>query len=193
MNNRRLLLLWALFLAGMLSGARLGKVGEGFFAQQCDSLFTAWLDLRAEKAFAAVLRSSLLGNVGFIIASILLGLSAAGLPLIGCLPLLRGLGLGVICGKLYSEFALRGLSGSLLLMIPGAIFSIFGLLLICKENMDSAQAFGFAAKNKCFPDSWQGLREHLMRCAVLAIPAICGSVLDGATAALFGSFLGVDI
>ncbi|MDR3344631.1 MAG: stage II sporulation protein M [Oscillospiraceae bacterium] len=189
MDNRRLLLLWVLLLAGLLAGARLCRLADGFFAQQCHALFAEWLDLRGGRAFWAVLRSSLLSNVIFAIAATLLGLSAAGLPLLGCLPLLRGLGLGVLCGTLYGDFALRGLGGSLLLIVPGSLAAIFGLLLTCKENMDSAQAFGYAAKNKCFPDDWRGLREHLARCAALLTFAICGAVLDGVCAALFGRFL----
>ena len=187
--NRRLLLLWGLFLAGMLAGARFSRIEDGFFAQQADALFASWLELSGSKSFIAVLRSSLMTNIAFGLASTLLGLSAAGLPLLGCLPLLRGLGLGVLCGKLYGDFALRGLGGNLLLVLPGALVAVFGLLLMCKENMDSAQAFGSAAKNKRFPDEWRGLREHLTRCAALLVFAVLGAILDGISAVLFGGFL----
>jgi hypothetical protein len=187
-ENKRLLLLWGLFLAGMLAGARLSRNTEGFFAQQCARLFESWLDLSLSRDFFPVLRSSITTSAAFAIASVLLGISAAGLPLLGCLPLLRGLGLGVLCGKLYGEFALRGLAGSILLILPGAAASVFGLLLMCKENMDSSQAFGSAAKNKFFPEDWHGLREHLRRCAALAVFAVIGALLDASAAAIFGGF-----
>ena len=187
-DNRRLLILWLLFLSGMLAGANLCHITEGFFAQQCDNLFASWLAMNESRSFLAVLRSSLITNLAFAVTSTLMGLSAAGLPLIGCLPLLRGLGLGVLCGKLYSDFALHGLGSNLLLIIPGALVAILGLLLICKENFESAQAFGKAAKTKVFPNDWRGLREHLTHCAALLIFAVLGAVLDGATAVIFGGF-----
>jgi len=185
-HNRRLLLLWLLVLEGMVAGARLSRIPDGFFSQQCGLLFDSWLELSGGQAFGAVMRSSLLTNIAFAIASALLGLSAAGLPLLGCLPLLRGLGLGVLCGRLYREFAMQGLLGNLLLIAPGSLLAVFGLLLMCKENMDSAQAFSDAAKNKSFPEDWRGLREHLTRCAALLVFGVLGSLLDGAVAAVFG-------
>ncbi|MDR0884071.1 MAG: hypothetical protein LBN05_05655 [Oscillospiraceae bacterium] len=187
-ENRRLLLLWGLFAAGMLVGARLSR-GEGAVAAQCAALFDVWLDARAAQDFMRVFISALLTAATYQLVAMLLGLSAVGLPLIGCIPLVRGLGMGVLCGILYVTFGLRGLTGNLLLFLPGALVAAFGLLLTCRESMDSAQAFNFAAKNKHFPDDWRGLREHLLRTGLLMIFPALSALLDAAGAGIFGDWL----
>ncbi|MCL2022913.1 MAG: hypothetical protein FWG82_00895 [Oscillospiraceae bacterium] len=182
--NRRLLLLWVLFAVGMAAGARFCAVGNGFLGEQIDVIFSSWYARSTGDAFWVVLRSSLLTNTIFAAAAILMGLSATGFVLIGCLPLLRGMGLGILSGQLYSEYALQGLWNNLLLLVPGAFFSVFGLLLLCKENMESSQAFGIAAKRGAFPEEWQSTQQHLKRCGVLIAFAILGALLDAGIAAM---------
>ncbi|MDR1805200.1 MAG: stage II sporulation protein M [Clostridium sp.] len=187
--NKRLLLLLGLFLAGMLAGARLCRAEEGFFARQGELLFEAWLSPREARSFLGVLLPSLGCNLIFVLVAVLLGFSVAGVPLIGILPLLRGLGAGLICGRLYADFALVGLAAATLTLIPGTLCAVFGLLLLCRESMESAAALGSAAKNSAMPEEWRGLREHMLRCGALTLFAFAGAVLDAAGAAAFGGIV----
>lgn len=53
--------------------------------------------------------NSLAVNAAFMLAVFVFGLCAVGLPLICVLPVIRGVGIGMLSGYLYSNFALRGL------------------------------------------------------------------------------------
>jgi hypothetical protein len=129
------LVLLGLFGLGVFLGAKTaGSATEGWQAR----LFELLRAQRLNRASLSIL-GSVVGYFGtdfiFLLAAFLLGLCAAGLPFLLLLPVLRGLGLGVVSGWLYMTHGVAGIGYSVLVLYPGAVVSLLVMLAYCKESM----------------------------------------------------------
>lgn len=58
------------------------------------------------------------------------GLSLAGVPFIGAVPVFRGLGLGLVSGYLYRTQGLKGVAYCMLILYPHSVLSV-GAMILC--------------------------------------------------------------
>ena len=129
------LALLALYGLGLLLGAKTAAgASSGWQAQLLELLRTQRMDRAGKNVLA-----NALGYFGtdslFMLAAFLLGLCAAGLPLLLILPVLRGLGMGVLSGWLYMSQGFTGIGYSVLILYPSAVISTLIMLSYCKESM----------------------------------------------------------
>ena len=123
----------------------------------------------------------------FMLAAFLLGLCAAGLPLLLLLPILRGVGTGVVSGWLYMTYGLRGVGYSVLVLCPAAIVSVLIMLSYCKESMLMSGDMLLVLHNK--QDKMESsLRLYITRYLVLLLVSIPAAALD---ALCFAAFSGI--
>ncbi|MDR0531645.1 MAG: stage II sporulation protein M [Oscillospiraceae bacterium] len=134
-ENWQKLALLALYGLGLLLGAKTAaNAGSGWQARLLELL----RDQRLRRAGQSVFANAA-GYFGvdalFLAAAFLLGLCAAGLPLVLLLPVLRGLGMGCLSGWLYLSYGFQGVGYCVLTLYLPAIVSMLILLSGCKQSM----------------------------------------------------------
>lgn len=140
-ENSRIYLLVILFAAGILVGA-ISINGSSAIIEKLTSLIDSYALLKAGQGITENFCNSLSVSGLFIAINIFLGFSLIGYPFIMWLPFLRGMGMGTVCGYLYSSYRLSGLGYSLLIIYPGALVSTFAFVLACNDSCEySKNAF----------------------------------------------------
>ncbi len=135
LKNSRIYLLTALFAVGIVIGA-VSIRRESLIIEKLVSLIDAYTVLKEEQGIGVNFCNSLTLNAVFAALNLFLGFSLIGYPLITWLPFLRGLGIGTVCGYLYSTYRFSGLAYSLLVIYPGAIVSTFAFVLACNDSCE---------------------------------------------------------
>ena len=179
-----LLGLWGL---GLFLGAKTARhAGEGWQARLLELLRAQ----RMGRAGQGILGSAL-GYFGtdflFLLAAFLLGLCAAGLPFLLLLPVLRGLGTGVVSGWMYMTYGVTGMGYSLLVFYPAAIASVMIMLSYCKESM--AMSGDMLLMLTCKLTRTEGnLRAYASRYLLALLMTLLAALLD---ALCFSAFSGI--
>jgi hypothetical protein len=123
----------------------------------------------------------------FMLAAFLLGLCAAGLPFLLLLPVLRGMGTGVVSGWLYMTYGLPGVGYSVLVLCPAAVVSVLIMLAYCKESMLMCGDMALVITGK--QDKMESsLRLYVTRYLVLLLVTVLAAALD---ALCFSAFSGI--
>lgn len=135
LENSRIYLLSALFAIGIVIGA-ISINNESVIIEKLTSLIDSYSILKAEQGIAANFCNSLTVSAAFFTANLFLGFSLIGYPFLMWLPLLKGMGIGGVCGYLYSAYKLSGLAYSLVIIYPGAIVSTFAFILACSDSCE---------------------------------------------------------
>lgn len=134
-GNKRILFLMAMFAAGLVAGAEIIKNENTELTDYIISVFKSFMLQRSKQSLGSILFHSALSVGIYIATAYLLGLCVAGVPIIGVIPFIKGLGPGVIMGYLYSAYKWKGMGYSLLIIFPGTLLSAFALILACGESL----------------------------------------------------------
>lgn len=184
LENSRLIILVLLFAAGIIAGAIIIKKDFELISKT-EELLAEYTLKRAGQGMLQNFKYSLLTNIIFIIFAVFLSFSLIGYPLIMIVPFLKGMGIGVVSGYLYSIYKFMGLGYSLLMIYPGAIFSVFGLLIICNDCCEySKNAYNKSVLGRGHFEKNESKYFLLRQLFFVAITAI-GALIDGASSALF--------
>lgn len=190
-SNWRLLLLLFLFTAGMVAGAsylRSGQETENSYAPKILELLENYRTARATQSMLATFSNSMLSSALLLLLSYTCGLCAIGMPVICSIPIVKGIGTGLISGYFYSQFTLKGLGYSLLLVCPGALLSTFGILLCCNESLlQTKTMYAIAAKGD-IPNDYSGIRPFSLRFFILLLICAGGATLDAVLNRAFVGF-----
>jgi len=186
-RNWQKLALLGLYALGLFLGAKTaGHASSGWQARLLELLRAQRLSRAGLSAFG-----SALGYFGtdflFMLAAFLLGLCAAGLPFLLLLPVLRGMGTGVVSGWLYMACGLPGVGYSVLVLCPAAAVSVLIMLAYCKESMLMSGDMLLVLGNR--QDQMESsLRLYVTRYLVLLLVSILAAALD---ALCFAAFAGI--
>lgn len=132
-----LYLLIVCFAVGIAGGALLIRANADI-AQTVETWTTDYLVGR-QNGFWAVLFASLCRSAIYLIAAFFIGMFIPGCAFAPLLPLLRGIGYGMVCGGLYRAELMGGILKNLLILFPSGGIATFVLLLAVRE------AIGFSA------------------------------------------------
>lgn len=127
LENSRLYFLTAFFIIGIIIGAVSIKSDSGGVTDSLRQVVESYTKLRAEQGIAANFCNSFAINALFSAAVIFLGFSLIGYPFIMLTPIVKGMGIGMVSGYMYSVYKFIGLAYSLLIIYPGAVISVFAL------------------------------------------------------------------
>lgn len=186
--NWQLLLLLALFTIGMVCGAALLQNESFPYTQQIVTIAENYREAKETLALFTTFCNALLSACVYILVAYFSGLCALGIPFTLAVPFIKGLGLGVISGYFYSTFALKGLGYCLLLVYPGAFFTVLCILICCNESLYSARDLFHIAATGQTPESWGGIRLFSIRYSILVLLSVLGAVLDAVLFRVFSDF-----
>lgn len=172
----RLVLLISLFIAGMLIGAFTFKHGGGDVSSLLTDMVIKHSAERTSQAAFATFINSLLVNCAFVGIAFTMGMCCIGTPFIGLLPLIKGLGLGVVAGYFYNN-DVAGVLYYLLIILPGAVISTVALIISCGESirMSSEMLQIMSQKKSASPD---GIKVYMSRYTIILALILISSVID---------------
>lgn len=184
-KNRRILIMMLLFAAGMIIGALSLKKADSYLSGAFSDMFSVYIRSKSSQSLGMNFINSLAVNAAFMLAVFVFGLCAVGLPLICILPIIRGVGIGMLSGYLYSNFALRGLGYCVFVIYPGLIPAIFALLLACSAGINSSYEMLLSLSSaKAQRGEWS-IKIYCMRFLIICILIVLAAVTDAAASRLF--------
>lgn len=184
-KNRRILIMMLLFAAGMIIGAVSLKRADSYLSGAFSDMFSVYIRSKSSQSLGMNFINSLAVNAAFMLAVFVFGLCAVGLPLICILPIIRGVGIGILSGYLYSNFALRGLGYCVLVIYPGLIPAIFALLLACSAGINSSYEMLLSLSSAKAQRGEGSIKIYCMRFLIICILIVLAAVIDAAASRLF--------
>lgn len=189
-KNRRILIMMLLFMmllfaAGMIIGAVSLKRADSYLSGAFSDMFSVYIRSKGSQSLGMNFINSLALNAAFMLAAFVFGLCAVGLPLICILPIIRGVGIGMLSGYLYSNFALRGLGYCVLVIYPGLIPAIFALLLACSAGINSSYEMLLSLSSVKAQRGEGSIKIYCMRFLIICILIVLAAVTDAAASRLF--------
>ncbi len=184
-ENSRQILFAFLFSVGIIIGARVINSDNYILNEQIKNLLNSFTMNRAGQGLLSNFSESLFSVILFSTVSIFLGFSLIGCPFLITIPLIRGMGIGAVCGYLYSAYKFTGLGYSLLMIYPGSLFTTLSLLLICNDCCEYSQnAFlkAISGRGRFEKDE---TRIFLTRQIIFLLIGIFGAFTDALCAELF--------
>lgn len=138
-SNQTLTVLCVLLLTGMLLGAVCVKHADEAVLEKIKTLTGAYFVTGNENSIIKNFLSYISADTQFIILSVLFGLCVIGEPILWLLPVIRGLGLGIITGYIYKTFNVQGVIYSTVLIVIPAVISSLAMAVSCKESILSSR------------------------------------------------------
>lgn len=185
LESSRLILFAILFAIGIILGAKVIKSDNIFLNEQIKILLNSFTMNRAGQGLLSNFSESLFSVILFSSVSVFLGFSLIGYPFLIIMPLIRGMGIGAVCGYLYSAYKFTGLGYSLLMIYPGTIFTTLSLLLICNDCCEYSKNAYFKAISGRGQFEKDETKIFLTRQIVLSLIGVFGALIDAVCAELF--------
>ena len=171
-----LIITLALFASGMIIGAGLLK-SETYNSSDFSSIFNNYILIRSEQKFYQLFLNSLSINLFSIFVANFAATSCIGVPLAVSMPVVKGLGMGVIAGYLFSEFSMNGIGYYLLTILPGGIIGNAALLLACTDACFlSADILATVLSKKQTDDSM--LKNYFKKNLIIILISVLASAID---------------
>ena len=126
-----LIVLVAMFTAGIIFGAGMWRT-DNLNNQITTNIINEFIVTRNVSSGFSLFINSLIFNMGFLIIIIMSGCSCIGSLFVFVMPLIRGVGYGIISGYLYSNFFMNGVGYYLLTIFPAA--ALFNTIILLASN-----------------------------------------------------------
>ena len=173
-----------LFGLGLFLGARTAAMGYDGWQANIMQLLRAQRLSRMDNGVFANALSYFAGDLLFLAVAYIMGLCAGGLPILLLLPVLRGLGIGVVSGWLYMSYGATGVGYAVLVLYPATLISMLVMLAACKESMLMSSDMLLLLGGK-LDRAESGLRLYSTRYVVLLMVTAVAAVLDAICFAVF--------
>lgn len=185
-SNQTLTLLCTLLLTGMFLGAVCVKHADEAMLEKIKLLTGTYINSGVSRSILDNFLSYISADTVFIILSVFFGLCIIGEPILWTLPMIRGLGLGLITGFVYKTYSVQGVLYSTVLIVVPAVISSLAMAVSCKESILSSREIKSALKE----DGKQfNYREFLKLFAVRNLILYAFVVLAGLVGCLLTYFL----
>lgn len=188
-ENLRLIIMTASLLLGLILGAIV--IRNGWFSDsfKISELFENFVAERSSDSVFKTVLGSLSTNFIYIAAAYFAGVFAFGVPVSLALPLIKGIGVGWVCGYVYMAFGLKGVAFAMLIIIPNAFISSLVLLHACTAAFGfSKKLFGIFFKDEVCHDFKLLFSKYSVKFLIFVLAMIFSSVID---AIMSGVFIGV--
>lgn len=169
-----------LLTAGILIGAFTAKQGNDSVITQVESMFNSFYTIRESQSILLSVSNSLKVYAGFWALNLLFGLCAIGIPFIAVLPTIRGLGIGLVTGYIYSIYGLKGMGYCFLVIFPGALLSFIAMIYAASDAFKmSLYTFGSVANTVSQKGHSDKIKIYIVRQLFYFILLIAAAFLDG--------------
>lgn len=132
--RREILMFSILLLSGLLIGVLVAKNGNESILAQVSRMFDSFYSVRENQSIGASVINSLKVSCAFWLINILFGLCIIGIPFVTAIPVIRGLGIGLVTGYIYSIYGIKGIGYCFLIIFPGALISFIALIYAVSDS-----------------------------------------------------------
>lgn len=187
LENSRVYFLEVLFSIGIIIGA--AAINNDFeVTEKLSSIIDSLILLKNGQGFIHNFCNSLTICIFLMAVNLFLGFSLIGYPFIIWLPFMRGMGIGMVSGYLYSVYKLSGLGYSVLIIYPGAVVATFSFILACNASCEySKNAYAKAIKGRGQFEKGE-TAVYIMKTLILTGIGAASALIDALTAAAFSRF-----
>ena len=188
-KNIKFFSLLFLFIGSVAAGVLLIRGLPAELTERISSLVRPFLLRRTSQSFFHTFWYSLLSCLPFVIAAFFLGFSSIGSPFLAAIPVVNGLGIGIVAGYLYSFEALKGVIYCVLMILPSSAISTLALLLMCRESIHLSMCFAkllFPAQKQ--QDIHGELKAFLKRYTFFFAIILLSALVDAVLSSGFSKF-----
>lgn len=132
--RREILMFSILLLSGLLIGVLVAKNGNESILAQVSRMFYSFYSVRENQSIGASVINSLKVSCAFWLINVLFGLCIIGIPFVTAIPVIRGLGIGLVTGYIYSIYGIKGIGYCFLIIFPGALISFIALIYAVSDS-----------------------------------------------------------
>lgn len=132
--RREILMFSILLLSGLLIGVLVAKNGNESILTQVNRMFDSFYSVRENQSISASVVNSLKVSCAFWLINLLFGLCIIGVPFVTVIPVIRGLGIGIVTGYIYSIYGIKGIGYCFLIIFPGALISFIALIYAVSDS-----------------------------------------------------------
>ena len=145
-KNNTLILLGALFVAGMILGAMLLRGAGAETISLLERVVGGFIARRQQSGLSENFISAFASSMLFVAVLFVSGFCAIAQPLIVSAPLIRGLGFGFSAASLYARYGADAIGIVGVLILPGMLISTVAILICCKQALRLSGAFFFTMR-----------------------------------------------
>lgn len=186
-ENSKIFVLSAIFAVGIIIGAATIN-GDSSVVTKAADIAENFIASRAQQGITDNFLNSIFINIGLMFVNLFLAFSLIGYPFIIWLPFIRGMGIGIITGYLYSSYKITGLGYCILTVYPAAIVSTVAFILACNDSCDySKNAFSKAIGGRGQFEKDE-TKIFLIRQAILTGVCVLSSIVDAVFTSAFSGF-----
>lgn len=132
--RREILIFSILLLSGLLIGVLVAKNGNESILNQVSRMFDSFYSVRENQSIGSSVINSLKVSCAFWLINLLFGLCIIGVPFVTVIPVIRGLGIGLVTGYIYSIYGIKGIGYCFLIIFPGALISFIALIYAVSDS-----------------------------------------------------------
>lgn len=175
---KNMIIIIALFAAGMIIGSGITQKGSSSqFVTDFASIFDIFTANRNDLKAYQVFFNTLTVNFVFLIALFCSGFSCIGIPAILTIPVIKGIGLGVMTGYLFSFYSMNGIGYYLLTIFPSGVISVSMILLAsCSSGIMSKELLAIALEKK--QPNLSASISYIKRYAVYIVGMVIASAVE---------------
>ena len=186
--NYRLLIIFTLFLCGLIIGVECVKYGSEPLVTSVKEIFDSSRAEKAQLGYLTLIIKSFLPFLFYLIAAFVMGVCAAGVPFILMLPLFRGCMTGITGALMYSSYGVTGLGYCALIVYPGTALAVSTLIFALSESMRMSSGIFALITDRKSAYAGYPLKMYCGRYGIFTAAALLAAVIDAVLFKAFESF-----
>jgi len=177
--NSMPLLLGMIFLIGILLGAMISTQISAAGIKALEIAAKNFMIKREEQEISKSFISALLPNIAAWTAVFLSGFCAVSAPVTILIPLIRGMGFGMLAASIFINISNSGLSYICIHLLPNIVISSIILSISCNDSLKMSKFFW----------NTMNLSPKLQNISSITVPVFCGKMILYGLIILFGAMM----
>lgn len=183
---KEILIFSLLLILGILIGVFTAKNGNSNILTQVKNMFDSFYSIRENQSIILSACNSLKVSGVFWIINLIFGMCIIGIPFVSVIPTIRGLGIGLVTGYIYSIYGLKGIGYCFLVIFPGALISFIALIYSVSDSFKmSLCTLGVSLNTGTQKGGADKIKIFIIRQIFYLILFVIAAFVDGITNNLF--------
>ncbi len=178
----------AFIAVGITVGVILQSVQDST-QSEIETLFKKFFTENSDRSFFEIFLSDFALNTLITVILVFLGFSAIGAYFVYAVPFFKGLGVGAVCGYIYSAYLLKGVIYCTLLIFPSAIVGFIAIILACNESIQMSHDILLMIKSNGDTEVKVQTKQFALRYAVISATVALSSLMYSIGCGIFFRFV----
>ena len=184
--NKYYYLCFLVIFSGLICGVLLYAFNKNQISGNLFSLFTSFFTDFSNKSSLEIISGLLLSAIFYWSIMFASGCCLVGMPGTYFFTFVKSMAMSLLLSFIYNEYSLSGIEYTFLVLAPGKITSIFGMLIMCYSCLKMNMALKEAVYNKA-GECKSEFRKYIIRSAVSLLIFIIAEFINFITIRSFSS------